>query len=169
VGGAIIMNASCKYAISDNLSRIHVLRPDGEDVWVNARDIDFSYRSSAAGGLGVILGAEFILKADSPERIRARTKDLMSDKMSKQPLNKRTLGCVFKNPASCDETCGKLIDEADLKNARVGGAVISSKHANFIVNQENASARDVIELMDMVADRVYDKFSVELEPEIRII
>lgn len=169
VGGAIIMNASGKTAISDRLKKVRVLYPDGKAEWIGAENIDFSYRHSGLEELGVVLEAEFSLDVEDPAMIKKRLRKFMLEKISKQPLDKRTLGCVFRNPSSSDRSAGMMIDEAGLKNSRVGGAVISGKHANFIVNENNASCGDVLGLMDVVARNIRDRFSVELEPEIRII
>ncbi len=169
VGGAIIMNASSKAAVSDLLAKVHMLSPEGKALWVDAGEIDFSYRRSSARDMGIVLGAEFCLEPDSPENIRKRTKGFMLEKMSKQPLDKKTIGCIFKNPGSGVESCGRMIDAAGLKNLKIGGAVVSSKHANFIVNEDGALAQDVVSLMEKVRSIIKEKFSIELKPEIRVV
>ena len=169
VGGAVIRNASNKVSIGDVLTKVQMLSPDGKISWVDVAEMDFSYRRSNAADMGIVLGAEFSLAGDSPEEIRNRTMDFMSLKMSRQPLDKKTLGCIFKNPGSGELSCGKLIATAGLKGLKVGGAVISSKHANFIVNEDGALAQDVTNIIDEVKTTIYDKFSIKLEPEIKIV
>ena len=91
------------------------------------------------------------------------------EKIDKQPLDKRTLGCVFKNPLDTDLSSGKLIQDAGLKGASIGKAQVSEKHANFIVNEKQATAKDVVVLINLVRDKVKEKTGVLLETEVKIL
>jgi len=94
-------------------------------------------------------------------------KKCLDEKMQKQELDKPSAGCVFKNPAQ--DSAGRLIDASGLKGKNIGGAFVSTKHANFIINSGNARCDDVMKLMDLVRDKVKKDHGVELESEIRIL
>ena len=101
--------------------------------------------------------------------MQRRLKDYFVEKMDKQPLGKKSLGCVFKNPSRCEYTSGELIEKAGMKGCRRGAAQISEKHANFIINTGGAKAANVTDLINDVKNKVKERFSVELEPEIEIL
>jgi UDP-N-acetylmuramate dehydrogenase len=168
LGGALVNNASNKYSVSDNLRSVKVICRDGSMADIPKERAEFGYRKSSLRGT-IILEAEFCLERKPEREIRELIKAIFIDKLIKQPLEERTLGCVFKNPGGSFWPAGKLLEAAGLKGTRAGGAVISPKHANFIVNSGGASADDVITLMGVAADKVYKMFGVELEPEIEII
>jgi UDP-N-acetylmuramate dehydrogenase len=168
VGGALVMNASYKSSISDFFRGAVLMRPDGSITTVRKEEADFSYRGSSFGN-GIILEAEFVLEKEEPGRILARLKRLFREKMSSQPLGERTLGCVFKNPGGGLPSSGALIDRSGLKGTVAGGAMVSEKHANFIINRGGASSSDFLELMALIKNRVRMDSGVELQTEIEVI
>ena len=170
VGGAIKNNASSDLgAITDVLEEMIVLTEDKKRVCVNKKEIKRSYRSSLWPGGGVILRAVFTLKESSPEDVRKRVKDLFMKKLQKQPCNMKTLGCVFKNPGNTDKAAWQLVDAAGMRGRRLGGARVSEKHANFIINDRKAKSFDVAELIQIIRGEVRNKFGIELENEIEMI
>ena len=116
---------------------------------------------------GVILSARFRLTPDDPEAIAARMRELNARRRDKQPLNYPSAGSTFKRPEG--HFAGALIEQSGLKGRAVGGAQVSEKHAGFIVNAENASASEILELIELVKQRVYENQGVMLECEVKII
>jgi UDP-N-acetylmuramate dehydrogenase len=169
VGGALVTNASYHAAISDCLESVRVLDERGEVKWTKKELLKFGYRSSSFRKGEIILEAIFSLKEDAPEKLKKRLKANFSEKMERQPLDKKTLGCVFKNPPEGEYTSGELIEMAGLKGASRGDAQVSEKHANFIINNGMATAHDVMMLIDEVKRKVREKFSIGLETEIEIL
>ena len=153
--------------LSDVLTEVELLR-DGMAVRVPASEMDFGYRHSAAMESGALItGATFALQPGDPEQIRARMDDLNGRRRDKQPLEYPSAGSTFKRPEGY--FAGALIEQAGLKGCRIGGAMVSEKHAGFIVNAGNATAQDVFELIMRVQHSVLDRSDVWLEPEVRLI
>jgi len=169
VAGALITNASYRTSISERLERALVLDVSGRLRWIEKKDIQFGYRRSALGKKDIVLQAVFLLDGCEPAAARNNLKDYFREKMRVQPLDKKTLGCIFKNPSRSGYTAGQLIDMTGLKSSRYGAALVSDKHANFIVNDGGASCADVVALMGHIKKKVREKFSIELEPEIEIL
>jgi len=169
VGGAACMNASYRSEVSERFVKAQVVRPDGRAEWVGKKDIRFGYRNSSLKGEGVITAAVFALERADPRDLRSRMTGYFAEKLEKQPLGKRTLGCVFKNPSKTGYSSGELIDRSGMKGLSAGGARVSKKHANFIVNEGSAGSGDVLTLISEVRERVREKFLLELEPEIEIM
>lgn len=167
VGGAIYGNAGCFWKeISDVLTRGWIFR-DGEIVEVPNEYFDFKYRwSKLKDTQEVLLKAAFAVeKGCFPERM----KEVMEKRQEKQPWG-MTAGSFFKNPGPTPEmSAGYLIDKCGLKGEMVGGAEISSKHANFILNTGTATATDILELADIAKKAVKGQFNIELKPEVQII
>jgi UDP-N-acetylmuramate dehydrogenase len=128
-------------------------------------DLVFEYRSTNIAAR-FILGATLELDEDDPERIMRRTKEIWMFKRNSQPLNTKNAGCVFKNPRGL--SAGALIDQAGLKGMQVGGAEVSEKHANFIVAHEGCKADDVLRLVKIIQERVFDRNQIHLETEVQI-
>lgn len=168
VGGGAYMNAGAYGGqLSDVLTEVELLR-DGMAVRVPASEMDFGYRHSAAMESGALItGATFALQPGDPEEIRARMDDLNGRRRDKQPLEYPSAGSTFKRPEGY--FAGALIEQAGLKGCRIGGAMVSEKHAGFIVNAGNATAQDVFELIMRVQHTVLDRSGVWLEPEVRLI
>lgn len=168
VGGGAYMNAGAYGGqLSDVLTEVELLR-DGMAVRVPASEMDFGYRHSAAMESGALItGATFALQPGDPAEIRARMDDLNGRRRDKQPLEYPSAGSTFKRPEGY--FAGALIEQAGLKGCRIGGAMVSEKHAGFIVNAGNATAQDVFELIMRVQHTVLDRSGVWLEPEVRLI
>lgn len=167
VGGAIKGNAgSFGYEIKDCLEEIEVLTDDLNLKTLKKQEINFGYRSSGLPETWIIKKAKFILKNDdglSFERMRY----FLNIKRNTQPLRERSAGCVFKNPK--EYSAGYLIEKAGLKGFRVGSIMISNMHANYFINLGKGKASDFLRLMDIVKERVFKLFSIELEPEIKFL
>lgn len=180
IGGAVIMNAGGAFgSISELVTRVHAMSSTGAELVIPAEQISFDYRHSGLEHL-VITSVELRLRRVSDKTrpaLRDRLKEVMAYKKKTQPMADRSAGCCFKNPlavgpglpgAGTRVSAGKLIDEAGCKGLRIGGAEVSSVHANFIVTHEGCRARDIIELMEEVERRVFEFCSVKLEREVRV-
>lgn len=177
VGGAVVMNAGGRFGqIADVVACVHVLTRDGREVRLARSDIPFDYRHSGLGD-SIVLAAELQLTHDAPAAIRRRLMQVMAYKKRTQPLAARSAGCCFRNPVlphDIDQighagervSAGRLIEHCGCRGLTVGGAAVSGEHANFLVVRPGARARDVLELMDLVAARVYERLGVRLEREV---
>jgi UDP-N-acetylmuramate dehydrogenase len=165
IGGALIMNAGANNTeISEALLSIRILQADGKIHDLEKKDLSFSYRTGIDPKLGIILAATFRFQNKAPtEDIINMMKDFTHRRLLSQPLEP-SAGSIFKNPKNL--STGKLIDDCGLKGTMIGGASISPKHANFIVNNGNASANDVKTLIKMARERVQEKYKIFLEREI---
>jgi len=177
VGGAIMMNAGTeKGAIQDVLSEIQVLLPEGSVRKFQKDNFLFSYRSfdlkkensSDSYERPVILEGVFELRPGDRETIKKEAESALAERQAKQPSGIASAGCFFKNPSS-QNPAGKLIDLAGFKGYRVGGAIVSEKHANFILNSGAATSEDVLKLAETIQKKVFEMFGIELEPEVRIV
>jgi UDP-N-acetylmuramate dehydrogenase len=166
LGGAILMNAGAYGGeISNFIKRVEVL--DGIEIkFLEKEECGFAYRRSNLEGK-IILSAEFELPFGDKTKARERRKELLLKRNQAQPVELPNAGSIFKNPPG--DYAARLIEQAGLKGLTIGGAKVSEKHANFIVNFNKASANDVIELMKIMQDTVYQKFGIMLEPEIKMI
>ena len=165
VGGAVVMNAGAAGGeIKDSLVKIKVLR-SGEFVDMSAKEIDFSYRSSNLPESAVVLSATFSLVDGDADEIWKKMQVGFMGRKKNQPLELPSAGSVFKNPPG--QFAGKIIEELGLKGMSIGGAQVSAKHANFIVNTGNATAQEVYALMDKIKSAVLKKRGIHLEPEIK--
>lgn len=169
IGGAVYMNAGAYDGeIKDVFESAEFLLPNGEIKTMTAKEMDFSYRHSAIQQMeGIILQATFVLKQGEHEAIKARMDELTELRTSKQPLEYPSCGSVFKRPVG--HFTGKLIQDAGLQGLKWGGAQISEKHAGFIVNIDQATATDYVELIAHIQEVIKEKFDVVLETEVRII
>jgi len=167
LGGALFGNAgSFGFEIHDVVRRITVIGGGGMSV-IEGDEIRTSYRSGGVPGGITIVGAHFTLKRDDPLAVKKRTAGYIQQKKASQPLDKRSAGCVFKNPP--DRSAGKLIDDAGCKGMRIGDIEVSGRHANFFINLGEGRAVDFLRLMNEVSGRVFDLHGIALVPEIRII
>jgi len=166
VGGALIMNAGAwGGCIGDLVEEVMILDYNGKTKAIKKKDIKFNYRTSNLAKF-IILGAKLKLLKVRKREIEGKIKNFLAKRRQTQDNASPNAGCIFKNPDG--NSAGKLIDLCGLKGRHVGGAVISRKHANFILNKRNAKARDVLELMGLIKDKVRNKFKVNLKPEIKI-
>lgn len=169
VGGAVVMNAGAYDGeMKDVLVWVRVLTQDGEIRTIPALDMDLSYRHSCVlKNNYIVLGAEFALEQKAEEEICRKMDDFRARRIAKQPLEYPSAGSTFKRPKGY--FAGKLIMDAGLRGYRVGDAQVSTKHCGFVINCGNATASDVMQLIDDVRDKVFEEFQVQLEPEIKMI
>lgn len=168
VGGAVRMNAGAfGKEMSEYVREIQIIDPAGRGKTMNREDLSFSYRNLDIEQGAIITRVVLRLMSEDRSVIESRVKDFMKRRKQSQPFNYPSAGSVFKNPPG--EYAGRLIERAGLKGRRVGEAMISGKHANFIVNIGRAKARDIIELMSIAREEVKKGTGIELEPEIRIL
>jgi UDP-N-acetylmuramate dehydrogenase len=166
VGGAVKMNAGGKFGdISAAVESVTLMDAHGSVFEKSKPELIFDYRSANIRAR-FVLAARMKLSPADPEKIMRTLKESWIYKKNSQPLNTRNCGCVFKNPPGA--AAGALIDRAGLKGLRVGGAVVSEKHANFILAQDGCKSVDVMRLIEKVQAKVREQFGVELEPELEI-
>ena len=170
IGGAIFMNAGAYGGeMKDIVASVHAVSPDGRDEkdFTN-EEMQFGYRSSILQQNGwIATDVTFNLTTGNREEIAAQMKDLNARRNAKQPVNYPSAGSTFKRPEGY--FAGKLIEDAGLKGLTVGGAQVSTLHSGFVINRGGATAADILQLIALVQNTVYDKFGVMLEPEVRII
>ncbi len=171
IGGAIRMNAGGVYGcISDSLSTVTCLTYAGGLVTYNKEDIAFGYRTCSIAE-PLILSATFDLQECDPATLRTKVKEIFSWKKERQPLADASAGCIFKNPMSENGeriSAGKLIDDMGLKGKTIGGASISTRHANFITTTADATTDDVIQLIHEIKKLVLDRTTIILQEEVVI-
>lgn len=172
VGGAVRMNAGGKFgSISDTIETVTCITRTGELVTYPKSEIEFDYRQTNIPD-PIVVAATFRVTPTDPIELRQRVKEIFAFKKSTQPLADHSAGCTFKNPidpATGERvSAGKLIDEVGLKGYSVGGATVSTHHANFIVTDPSATANDVVQLLTEVQQRVFDRTGIRLEREIVI-
>ncbi len=166
IGGAVAMNAGGKHgSIASVLRSVTTLTRRGSLRTRTPAQLGLRYRHSNLQG-EVVVRAELELVRKDPDEIRRASRALLAEKAKTQPLGAWSAGCVFKNPGGM--TAGELIDGAGLKGKRVGHAVVSGRHANFIINEGGASADDVRALINKIRTKVRKMFGVELELEIEV-
>ena len=168
VGGAVVMNAGAYGGeMKDVLVRARVLADD-ELVWMTKDELEMGYRTTRPlREGGIVLEAEFELKEGDRDVLTVQTQELARKRREKQPLAFPSAGSTFKRPTGY--FAGALIEQAGLKGASVGGAQVSTLHAGFVINTGNATAGDILELIEHVQKVVYDINGVMLEPEVRIV
>ena len=169
VGGAIYMNAGAYGGeMKDVVTGVYMV-VDGELKHFSVAEMDFSYRHSKVSGLknAVVVAAEFKLEKGKKEDIQAKIDELNARRREKQPLEYPSAGSTFKRPET--GYASQLIEEAGLKGTRIGGAEVSKKHSGFIINVDNATAKDVKELIACVQKVVDEKSGVKLYPEVKML
>ena len=170
LGGAVFMNAGAYGGeLKDILVSATAVSRDGSEIReFTAEELELSYRHSALEDNGYIaVSAKLQLTPGIQEEIQAKMRELMEKRNSKQPVQYPSAGSTFKRPEGY--FAGKLIEDAGLKGVSVGGAQVSVLHSGFVINTGGATATDILDLMALVQNTVYDKFGVKLEPEVRII
>jgi UDP-N-acetylmuramate dehydrogenase len=167
-GGGLRMNAGA-YGREWRDVVIDAVVVDAERVrTLDASELDLAYRHSGLLAGEVVAQVRFRLESSSPEAVKARASELLAQRKATQPTNKRTFGSVFKNPGG-DRGAGALIEACGLKGHRIGGAVISHRHANFVENADSATTADCIALMAEAGRRVRERFGVVLEHEVQFL
>jgi len=177
VGGAIMMNAGTSSgSISDVLDSVNIMLSSGTMLRIKREDLDFSYRklswdkivTKSYQGEPIIIDGCFRLFQSDPAELKNEARAILKKRSDNQPPGTASAGCFFKNPPS-GKTAGRLIDMAGLKGTRIGGAEVSVRHANFIVNTGTASASDILGLMQLIQETVFKEFNINLEPEVKIV
>jgi len=167
VGGGVYLNAGAHgNDFASVLVSATVVDPSGAEAEMPRAKIPFGYRSSGLGDR-IVLGCVLRLEKGEPGRLKAEIGELLRRRKAGTPFDQPCCGSVFRNPA--ESTAGRLIDQCGLKGRRVGGAEISTMHANYIVNRGNASADDVLKLIDIARTAVFKEFGVELELEVKVL
>ena len=168
VGGAVVMNAGAYGGeMKDVIRSLTILASDGSARRLEKEALRFSYRSLELPADAIVVGVEVELQAGDKEAIAKHMKTNVEKRKTRQPLNFPSAGSVFKNPPGF--YAAQLIDEVGLKGYQIGGAQISERHANFIVNQGTATAHDILELIAWVQKKVWQAKGIKLEPEIRLV
>lgn len=170
IGGAVFMNAGAYGGeMKDIVESVNLVSRDGKVLrTVSGEEMDFSYRHSILQETGeVAVSVVLRLSKGDATEISETMRDLTKRRNEKQPVQYPSAGSFFKRPEGF--FAGKLIQDAGLKGLSVGGAQVSELHSGFIINKGGATATDIIDLMHLVQNTVFDKFGVKLEPEVRII
>ena len=169
IGGAIKMNAGANgKEIKDIITQVVVLDEKGNIEVLQKDDLNLTYRNSIfKTNKSIILEAEFILKKGKKEEIKYKMDNYAKIRKEKQPLEYPSAGSTFKR--GDNYITAKLIDEAGLKGFKIGGAEISTKHAGFIINKNNATAKDILDLIKYTQDEIYKKFGKKIQLEVEII
>ncbi len=170
VGGGVYMNAGAyKYCIADIFKSATILNSDNEIEVLNKEQMEFSYRHSILQDHPdwILLEAVFEMNSKDPKEILAILDKRKEKRMSTQPWNFPSAGSVFRNPD--EKGAWKYIDECGLRGYEIGGAQVSLKHSNFIVNNGYASAKDILDLILLVEKTVFNKFKIELTKEVILV
>ncbi|KAA8547799.1 hypothetical protein F0562_004228 [Nyssa sinensis] len=168
VGGATYMNAGANgQEIADVIDSIEIVTTEGKFQTLNRTDLDFSYRSSPfqdMDHLAAIFAVTFRLKHS--KSARKRQHEYLERRRISQPVGERSAGSVFRNPSNMEVAAAELIERAGLKGHRVGGAMVSNIHANFFINIGDSTSQDMLQLIGLVKEMVYEKFGVKLKEEV---
>ena len=169
LGGAVFMNAGAYGGeLKDVLKEAVVMTEQGEILTLPVEKLEMGYRTSRIKKAGyLVLEARLVLKQGDMDKIRDITKDLTEKRVSTQPLEYPSAGSTFKRPEGY--FAGKLIMDAGLRGYQVGDAQVSEKHCGFVINKGNATAADVLTLIENVREKVQEQFGVTLEPEVKFL
>jgi len=168
VGGAVFMNAgSYGTFIGDCLETVTVYRPGVGRETLSREELDLGYRTARLPEGAVVVEASFALERGDASEVSRRLQEILELKWKGQPVGMRSAGCVFRNPP--DVRAWQLVDQAGLRGARVGGAVVSDQHTNFILNDRGAAPEDVEELIDLIMTTVRERTGRELVLEVEIV
>ena len=168
IGGAVYMNAGAYGGeMKQVVTKTTYIDNDGNIKQVEGDNHLFGYRTSVFKNGGIVVECEIQLQKGIDSEIQALMTDFNNRRKEKQPLEYPSAGSTFKRPEG--HFAGKLIEDAGLKGYRFGGAMVSEKHAGFVINYDNATATDILNVMDHVKKEVYMRFGVELEPEVKIV
>lgn len=168
VGGALVMNAGTRYgAIADIVAFLDTVDRKGDVHRIPREALPGTYRFMGVPRGHVVLGGMMSLRARSVSEVRENLRSAMNYRRKTQPHGKGSAGCIYKNPEK--EAAGALIEKAGLKGFTVGGARVSDKHANWIINTGNATAQDILQVMEHVESSVRERFGIQLEREVRVL
>ncbi|MBN1573788.1 MAG: UDP-N-acetylmuramate dehydrogenase [Deltaproteobacteria bacterium] len=171
VGGAVVMNAGAYGAEMEGvILEVTFVEKGGSVKTVSRKDMDFRYRRLVMGEGEIVSSALFLLKPDKEEAVRRRMGENNEKRREKHPLGAKSAGSVFKNPKGPgSEPAGKIIEGLGLKGKRIGDAEVSPLHGNFIVNLGKASARDVLELINIIRKRAMEERGIDLQLEVKVL
>jgi UDP-N-acetylmuramate dehydrogenase len=168
VGGGIYMNAGCHGAeFSEVVTEVTVMDPRGKVKQLSRKQISFKYRSTNLEGL--VLEAKLVLGEESPAKLKELQSKLLRWRKAGTPFDQPCCGSTFTNPSGGTKTAGMLIDECGLKGFTIGGAQVSTLHANYIINKGTATASDVLKVIEHIRKTVAKKTGVTLELECKVI
>jgi len=168
VGGGVAMNAgSWGQEMKGVINEATILKDRGIVEKRDSLRLNFTYRGLDLNTGQIILNARLNLEFDNPVLIRKKVVSNMQRRKERFPVDMPSAGSIFRNPKG--DYAGRLIDAVGLKGKTIGGAMISSKHANFIVNKGNASSSDILAIMDLAVVKVRDMFNIQLLPEIKVV
>ncbi len=169
LGGAVYMNAGQKEkSISSSLLKVVAMKNTGKIITIGKESCKFGYRKSLfQNDKYIILGAFFMLKKRSPAKIKKEISSIIKEKTNKQPYDYPSAGSIFKNPKTIP--AWKLIEKLGFKGKSVGGAMVSKKHANFIINKKNAKGSDIKSLIKMIQKEALKKYKIKLIPEVNFL
>ena len=166
VGGALIMNAGAwGSSFGDVVTNVTVMNDAGEIINLTHAEAHFEYRHSSLDTYFCVTGATLALAPGDVDTITERMQTLFKQKIETQPFVEENAGCIFKNPP--DDSAGRLIDVSGLKGYRIGGAEVSTVHGNFILNIDNATAEDVLQLVAHIQQQVREKTGISLQTEVK--
>jgi UDP-N-acetylmuramate dehydrogenase len=168
VGGAVVMNAGAHgHAMADVVQAVDVLTPEGPRR-LDGPALKFTYRASAVQAQPwIVARATLRLRREDPASVRTRLETWLAQRGATQPIGPPSSGCIFRNPPG--DHAGRLIDQSGMKGEAVGGARVSSLHANYIINEGGAQAADVVALADKVRQRVAERTGITLEMEVKLL
>ena len=169
VGGAVFMNAGAYNGeMSNVVTKVYHIDNNGVEGYFTSNELKFGYRTSAYEKNGyIITGAEFSLEKGNHTEIKEKMTDLLGRRKDKQPLEYPSAGSTFKRPET--GFAGAYIEQCGLKGKQIGGAMVSEKHAGFIINYDNATSSDILKLMDYVKETIEKEKGVTLTPEVRFL
>ena len=172
VGGGVVMNAGVSEQrtpreFCEMTDAVEVLRPSGELEKITADQLQWRYRESEGWQPGILYSVDLSWPLEPQEDVPNQVRQATKNRVEKQPLNFPSCGSVFRNPAG--QKAGWLIEQVGLKGHRIGEAQISEKHANFIINRGHAQASDVKALIELAKEKVFSKFNVKLETEVKML
>ena len=174
-GGAVVMNAGfgrrgySYYEIKDIFESCTVLDVNGEIKTLRKEDINFEYRKTNLASNFVVLDVSFRLIPKSGKLVGDEIKANFAYRNSVQDLRYPSAGSTFKNPKNFPLTSGQILERVGMKKMRIGGAMVSERHANFFLNVDHSQAQDVLDLMAIAQKRAFEEFGVQLEPEIKYV
>ena len=174
IGGATWMNAgTAKGSMEDVIHTVSFLTLEGDFIELKKEELKFLYRKLILDHLYktyknlIITGLTLKLTTGDKENLKSEFKELLKKRKESQPLSYPSAGSFFKNPG--EKPAGMLIDQCDLKGLKIGGAMVSEKHANFIVNRSNATTEDILKLASIIKEKVFNRFQIKLEEEVQIV
>ena len=168
VGGALAMNAGAYGGeIWNYVSQVETVNRVGKRQIHKKEKFDIAYRSVSIAADEWFISADLILEKSSEELVAKTIRNMLAERAEAQPIGQYSCGSVFRNPAN--DHAARLIDDCGLKGKTIGGASVSEKHANFIINSNKASSADIEQLITLVQSKVLEKHAVKLIPEVRII